>query len=361
MELSFSMQADCNIWYSIVMKIGIVGFPGSGKTTLFNALTGQDAPTGYGGGKVNLGVIKVPDPRVERLAEIDEPERISFAEVTFADVPGGRGAHTLDPQTLGRIREMDALVQVVRGFDGGLGPPEPAEELTSFAAELILGDMQVVEKRVERLKKDLSDSRQLALLERVTAHLEQERTLRDMELTPEELSSIHGFTFLSLKPLMVVLNQPEGEPADRLPDDLRSTSVGRGLRVMPLCGPIEAEIAVLDPEDQPAFLADLGLDQPASARFISEAFALLDLITFLTGGSDECRAWPIRRGSSAIEAAGTVHSDMARGFIRAEVIAFEDMDRLGSEAACRDAGKLRVEGRDYMVADGDIFNFRFNV
>jgi GTP-binding protein YchF len=343
------------------MKIGIVGFAGSGKTTLFNALTGQDAPTGYGGGKVNLGVIKVPEPRVDRLAELDDPRKTTYAEITFADVPGGRGANTLDPQTLGRIREMDALVQVVRGFDGGLGASDPVGELTSFEAELILADMQVAEKRIERLKKDLSDPRQLALLERISSHLEQELPLWNMELSPEEVASIQGFAFLSQKPLLVVLSQPEGSPADQLPEELRGTCEQRGLRVMPLCGPIEAEIAALDPEDQFAFLADLGLDQPASARFIREAFALLDLIVFLTGGDDECRAWPIRRGSTAVQAAASVHSDIARGFIRAEVIAFEDLDRLGSEAACREAGKLRVEGRDYVMRDGDVCYFRFNV
>lgn len=343
------------------MKIGIVGFAGSGKTTLFNALTGQDAPTGFGGGKVNLGVIKVPEPRVERLAEIDRPRKVTLAEITFADVPGGRGANHLDPQTLGRIREMDALVQVVRGFDEGLGPPDPAGELAAFQAELILGDMQVTDKRLERLRKDHSDPRQLALLERLYADLEQELALRDLELADEEQRSLAGFAFLSLKPLLVVLSLPEGEGADRLPDGLREACAGRGLPVMSLCGPIEAEIARLDPEDQHAFLADLGLEHPASARFIREAFSLLDLITFLTGGAEECRAWPIRRGSTAVEAAGSVHSDMARGFIRAEVVAFEDLDRLGSEAACRDAGKLRVEGRDYVVQDGDILRIRFNV
>jgi GTP-binding protein YchF len=343
------------------MKIGIVGFAGSGKTTLFNALTGQEAPTGYGGGKVNLGVIKVPDHRVERLAEIDAPKKITFPEITFADVPGGRGATSLDAQTLGRIREMDTLVQVVRGFDGGHGAPDPVAELTSFAAELMLADMQVTEKRIERLRKDRSDARQLALLERCLAQLEKELPLRELELADEERAALSGFTFLSLKPLMVVLSRPEDEATQPVDPALTAAAAERGLEVLPLCGAIEAEIAGLDPADQREFLADLGLEEPAADRFVKAAFSLLDLIVFLTHGADECRAWPLRRGSTALDAAGTVHSDLARGFIRAEVIRFEDFDRLGSEAACRDAGKLRIEGRDYIVQDGDICHIRFNV
>ncbi len=343
------------------MKIGIVGFPGSGKTALFNALTGHEAPVGYGESKVNLGMIKVPDRRVERLAEIDDPRKTTFAEITFADVPGGRGEQSLDPRTLGRIREMDALVQVLRGFDGGFGEPDPAGELESFETELILSDMQVAEKRVERLRKDRSDPRQLELLERCLEQLGDSACLRDLDLCDDALSPLSGFAFLTLKPLLVVLSQPEDEAGRPPPEDLARAAERRGLAVMPLCGQIEAEIAALDPEDQQAFLADLGLTEPASQRFIRRAYELLDLISFLTRGPDECRAWPLRRGSSALEAAGQVHSDIARGFIRAEVIAFEDFDRLGSEAACRQAGVLRVEGRDYVVRDGDICNFRFNV
>jgi GTP-binding protein YchF len=343
------------------MKIGIVGFAGSGKTTLFNALTGQDAPTGFGGGKVNLGVIKVPDRRVDRLAELDDPRKITYPEITFADVPGGRGASSLDSQTLGRIREMDTLVQVLRGFEGGLGEPAPVAELTSFAAELMLADMQVVERRIERLAKDRSDPRQLALLERCLVQLEAERPLRELELGPEERASLSGFTFLSLKPLMVVLSRPEEDAAAPTDPALTALAAERGHELLALCGAIEAEIAGLDPADQAEFLADLGLEEPAADRFVRAAFSLLDLIAFLTHGPDECRAWPLRRGSTALDAAGVVHSDIARGFIRAEVIRFEDFDELGSEAACRDAGKLRVEGRDYVVDDGDICHFRFNV
>jgi GTP-binding protein YchF len=342
------------------MKIGICGFAGSGKTTLFNALTGQNAPVGFGGGKVNLGTIKVPDRRVDALAEIDDPRKTTYAEMLFADVPGGRGTASLDPQTLGRIREMDALVQVVRGFDEGQGTPDPLGELAAFETELILSDMQICEKRLERLRKDLSDPRTVAVLERCLAQFEAERPLRSLELGPEDRGLLSGFAFLSIKPLLVVLSQPDGAPPGAA-GPLEAAATERGLSLMPLCGPIEAEIAALDPADQAEFLADLGLDEPASARFIRRAFGMLDLISFLTRGPDECRAWPLERGSNAVEAARQIHSDIARGFIRAEVIRFEDFVRLRTEAACRDAGLFRVEGKQYVVQDGDICHFRFNV
>lgn len=343
------------------MKIGIVGFPGSGKTTLFNALTGQDAPTGPGGNKINLGAIKVPDPRVDRLAELFNPRKTTYVEIAFADVPGGRGAAGLDPQTMGRIREMDALVQVVRGFDDGGGEVDPAGEIRSFEAELLLGDMQIAEKRIERLQKDRSDPRQLKLLELCLEKMEQETPLRKVELSNEEWACLSGFAFLSRKPLLIALNTGEENAAAPLPEGVAVVAKERELEVMSLSGPIEAEIAALDPEDQPAFLADLGLKEPAIGRFIKAAFSMLNLISFLTCGPDECRGWSLRNGSTALDAAGEIHSDIARGFIRAEVIAFEDMDKLRTEAACKDAGKLRIEGRDYLVKDGDICHFRFNI
>jgi ribosome-binding ATPase len=343
------------------MKIGIVGFSGSGKTTLFNALTGQNAPTGYGGGKVNLGAIKVPDRRVDRLAEIDDPKKTTYAEISLADVPGGRGGSSLDPQTLSRLREMEAFVQVVRGFDAGEGAPDPAREVREFEAELILSDMQVAEKRAERLRKDRSDMRQLALIEKCLERLGEEKPLRSLGLSEDDAAILVGFAFLSLTPLMVVLSLPEGASSGDVPAPLAAVAAEKGLTVMALCGAMEAEIAALAPEDQRDFLAELGQTEPASARFARAAFAMLDLITFLTHGPDECRAWPVRRGSNAVEAARAIHSDLARGFIRAEVIAFDDFDKLGTEAACRDAGKFRIEGRDYVVKDGDICHIRFNV
>ncbi|MBN2341302.1 MAG: redox-regulated ATPase YchF [Deltaproteobacteria bacterium] len=342
------------------MKIGIVGFSGSGKTTLFNALTGQDIPVGFGN-KVNLGTIKVPDARIDRLVEIDNPKKITFTEIIFADVPGGKGSTSLDTQTLGKIREMDALAQVVRGFDEGAGTPEPVNEILGFESELILSDMSVIEKRLERLRKDRSDMKLLDVLERCGAHIESEQPLRTLELTELEKKSLSGFTFLSLKPIMFVLSLPEGADATTLPADVQKLADERNLAIVPICTAIEAEIASLDRDDQIEFLKDLGLEEPASARFIKTAYSLLNLITFLTHGPDECRAWSIRKGSNAQEAAGAIHSDLARGFIRAEVISFADFNKYGSEAACRDNGAFRIEGKEYIVQDGDICHIRFNV
>jgi GTP-binding protein YchF len=343
------------------MKIGIVGFPSSGKTTLFNALTGQNAPTGFGSSRVNLGSIKIPDRRVDRLAELANPRKLTYAEATFADVPGGRGKENLDPQTIGRIREMDALVQVLRGFDDGTGMVNPLAELTSFEAELVLSDMQIIEKRLEKLRKDHSNPGFTKLLERCLEHLNAEKPLRDHDFSAEDLKALSGFALLTLKPLMFVLSRPEAEAASPMPPQLVDAAHARSLELISLCGAVEAEIATLSPEDQLEFLGALGLEEPASARFLRAAFAMLDLISFLTHGPDECRAWPIRRGSTAVVAASAIHSDIARGFIRAEVVKFEDMDRLESESACKEVGKFRVEGRDYVVQDGDICHFRFNV
>ncbi|MBU1429581.1 YchF family ATPase, partial [Myxococcota bacterium] len=340
------------------MKIGIVGFAGSGKTTLFNALTGQDQPTGFGGGKVNLGRISVPDARLERLVELNNPRSTVYAEITFADVPGGRGEQSLDPQTLGRIREMDALAQVLRGFDEGMGDPEPDVELASFEAELLLADLQVLEKRIARLKKDRSDPNLLGLLERCQAWLESDQPLRGMALSEPELASITPYAFLTLKPRLLVLNLGEDQ-APEAPEALTKAAEALGLELLTMRTAMEAEIAALEPEDQAEFLAEMGLEAPAADRFIRSAYGLLNLITFFTQGADECRAWPLRRDSNAVLAAGVIHSDIARGFIRAEVVTFDDMDRFGTEAKVKEVGRFRVEGRDYIVQDGDICHFRF--
>jgi GTP-binding protein YchF len=349
------------------VKVGLTGFSGAGKTTVFNALTGLHARTGgHGDGKPNLGVIKVPDARIDRLAEIWSPRKTTYAEMSFVDFPPPRSAPqrraVLDAETIAQLRDADALVEVVRGFPDLAGAAAtPAADLEAFGAELVLADLAVVEKRIERLKKEKGNERERALLDRITPVLEAGTPLRTLGLSAEERAQLAGFAFLSLRPLLVVLNVPEADVAAALPADVRARAEAEGAEALVLSAQVEAEVAELEPADRAAFLADLGLAESARDRFIRASYALLDLISFLTAGEDECRAWPIRRGTTALKAAGKIHSDIERGFIRAEVVAFEDFVRLGSEAKCREAGKLRLEGKDYVVQDGDIVHFRFAV
>jgi hypothetical protein len=347
------------------MKVGIVGFRGAGKTTIFNALTGLRAQVGGYGDvtRPNLGVIKVPDERILALAEIHHPKKITYAEISFVDVPGrGEERAALDPATLVQMRDVDALAQVVAAFDDPTGErPSPLAQLENFAAELILADLAIVEKRLERLKKEKGKEREQKLLERCHAHLAAEQPLRTFTMTPEDVGALAGFNLLSRMPLLVLLNVDESAIGTAPPPAIAAWTAERGLELAQVPGRTEMELAELDEPDRAAFLADLGITEPAKNQFIRGAYALLDLISFLTAGEDECRAWPIRRGTSAVKAAGKIHSDIERGFIRAEVVAFNDFMQYRSEARCREAGKLRLEGKEYVVADGDIIHFRFNV
>jgi len=348
------------------MKVGIVGFSGAGKTTIFNALTGLQAEVGPHGrrGKANLGVISVPDPRVEALARIYQPKRVVFAKVEFVDLiaPAQNGS-SLAAEAIAPMREADALVQVVRGFANPAlaGEAEPAGELRAFADELILTDLVQIEKRLERLKKEGKKGREPELLQRCRAQLEAGLPLRRLELSDEDRRLIGGFRFLSQKPFLALLNSAEPLANEAVDPDFVQAATADQLDWLTICGLEEMEIAQLDAEAQLEFLRDLGLEEPASHRFIRAAYSLLELISFLTAGADECRAWPIKRGTTALKAAGKIHSDIERGFIRAEVVAFDDFIALGSEARCREAGKLRLEGKNYPVRDGDIIHFRFNV
>jgi len=345
------------------VKIGLVGLPGSGKSTVFGALTGIAVETGYAakGEKGHLGVVKVPDPRVDALSKLYNPKKTTYAETSFSDLGGGTG-EGLDRSVLNQMRNVDALCQVLRGFPSDAGDaPDPLGELRDLEMETILADLEIVEQRAERLRRDRSNPRELELLERVQAALEAETPVRRLELVAEEKKMLSPYALLSQKPLLLVLNVPEEEAASEPPADLTHEAKRRDLGLVQLSAKVEMDIAQMSVDEQQEFLEAVGLSEPAVDRFIREAYALLDLISMLTSGEDECRAWPIPRNTPAPAAAGKIHSDIERGFIRAEVIHWSDLVELGSEARCRDAGKLRVEGKSYVVQDGDVVNFRFNV
>ena len=345
------------------MKIGLVGFPGSGKTTVFGALTGLEVETGFAArkDKANIGTVKVPDPRVDALAALYDPKKRTYAEITFTDLAAGTG-EGLDRSVLNQMRNLDALCQVVRAFPDAAGEAgQPLREITDLETETILADLEILEQRVARLSKDRSNPRELALLERLQGELEAERPLRAVEIAEEDLRTIAGYAFLTLKPLLLVLNVSEDSAAEPPAEELRKAAEERGLGLVVLSAQVEMDIAQLDAAEQQEFVTSLGLDEPASHRFIRGAYELIDLISMLTAGPDECRAWPVARGTAAPRAAGKIHSDIERGFIRAEVVRYTDLVELGSESKCRDAGKLRVEGKDYVIQDGDVVNFRFNV
>ncbi len=345
------------------MKIGLVGFADSGKTTVFGALTGLTVATGYAArrDKANVGVVKVPDARVDALTKLYQPKKKTYAEIVFTDLAAGSGPG-IERAVLNAMRNLDALCQVVRAFPDAAGEaPDPLDELTGLETETILADLEVVEQRVERLRRDRSDARELALLERLQGALESETPLRQLGLSEADLRTVSGYAFLTLKPLLLVLNVPEGDVAAPAPAEFSAAAEKRGLGLTVLSAAVEMEIAQLPDAEQAEFATSLGLDEPARNRFIRAAFELIDLVSMLTTGPDECRAWPLARGTRAPRPAGKIHSDIERGFIRAEVVRWEDLIELGSEARCREAGKLRVEGKDYIVSDGDVVNFRFNV
>ncbi len=348
------------------MKVGLVGFAGSGKTTLFNAVTGASAGVGAGTrAQANLGSIRVPDRRVDLLAAVYRPKKTTYAEVSFVDVAGPEGARQtgLDPTLVGEMRSVDALVHVVRAFDNPAlsRGADPARDLIDFDTEAILTDQIQIESKLEKLRKEGKKTRERELLEALHAHLDAGDPLRTRVTTEQELASISGFAFLSIKPCLAVVSQPDECAAEPPPERLVRAARARGIEVLSMAGRAEAEIAQLEAGEQGDFLADLGLEGSSRARFVAAVYRHLDLISFLTRNAEDCRAWPVPRGTVARRAAGKVHSDIERGFIRAEVIAFDDFEGLGSDSACRDAGVMRVEGKDYVVADGDLIHFRFNV
>ena len=344
------------------MKIGLIGHRGAGKTTIFNMLTGLQAQVGGFGGKeeVHLGVIKVPDPRIDKLSAIFKPKKTTYAEIRFTDFPTSQAEEDLKSNAalVLQMREVDAITLVLRDFDADANP---LKELNGLLTEMILTDLTVVENRRGRLKKEKARPQEEALLERCAAALENEESLRNLEFTADEESLASGFGFLSRKPLLVIFNRSEVNATVPLESAFREELTRRGLQGLALAGKVEMEIAQLDESDRAAFLQEIGIQEPARERFIRASYALLDLISFFTSGEDEVRAWTIAQGTVARKAAGRIHSDIERGFIRAEVVAYEDFIVYGSDAKCKEAGKLRLEGKEYLVKDGDIIHFRFAV
>ncbi len=348
------------------MKVGLVGFARAGKTTIFNALTGLSAEVGGFEKKreAAIAVVKVPDPRIDALAEIVHPERNKYAEVIFLDFPPPEERKSgLETEALVQMREVEALAQVVRAFDDPLSSTstDPLRELRDFHTELVLADMAVIEKRLERLKKEKGKEREKELLEKCQKILEEEKPLRNVSFLPEEQLLLSGFAFLSQKPLLIVYNVAEDALKEPLPANVAEYAKTENLLVISICGKVEMDIAQLEEEERGVFLADLGLTDSAKDRFIQQAYALLNLMSFFTAGPMEARAWTITRGMTAVKAAGKIHSDIERGFIRAEVIAYDDYLRYRGEAGCRDAGKMRLEGKEYVMQDGDVVHFRFKV
>ena len=346
------------------MKVGLVGFAGSGKTTVFNTLTGLHVPIGFGG-DVHLGTVKVPDERIDALSRIFKPKKTTYAEIVFSDIPGEHGAESkgLSRKALERIREQDVLCLVLRAFSNPAleRPPDPVADLQAFLTECLLADLAIVERRIDRGRKEKLDPTEIGVFQKMKETLEQELPIRS--IPPQSLNRdlLRGYGLLTDRPLLVALNQSEEDAAKPMPAAIQRTLETQHAAGMVLSASVEAEIAAMDTPDQAAFLADLGVSEPALSRFIRTAYALLDLISFFTVGEDEVRAWPIRRGTRARQAAGRIHSDLERGFIRAEVTPYEQFMKYGSEHAVRDAGHLKLEGKDYVVADGDILSIRFNV
>lgn len=351
------------------MQIGIIGVKFTGKTTLFNVITGAGLPTGQGGVEPHLAVGKVPDPRLDRLTEMFNPKRKVHATIEWVDIPGFQSGAAADggreaTRFLEHGRKVDALAQVIRCFDGGYGTPDPAREYETMALELALADLQIVENRLERLAKDKARMGKVAnpleppMMERFREQLENDRPLRDLELNVDEVKLSSGYAFLTLKPMIVVLNHEEdAEP----PAEVIAAAQAAGAETVALCASVEEELAELDAADAAEFLADLGIAEPALYQMIRASYGALDLQSFFTVGEDECRAWAVRKGSFAPVAAGVIHSDLQRGFIRAEVTPYDELIAAGSMAAAKQANKVRLEGKGYVVQDGDILEIRFSV
>jgi GTP-binding protein YchF len=363
------------------MKIGITGLANSGKTTVFNALTGMGVETtvyATTGGEPNMGVVKVPDIRVDKLTEIFNPKKTANSTVQYIDYVGlTKGDMKQNRSVFEFVKDADALVHVVRAFaDDAVVHPlskvDPVGDVSTVETEMLFGDMELVEKRLEGMElskkkgKKVDEEEKKALLKCKEA-LESEKPLRDVEFTEQERSAMRHLQFMTMKPEVVAVNISEDDLNTPRAEELKKAvegfyGEGSSVTVITLSGKIEMDIAEMPVEDRGAFLQDLGIDEPALDRLIRVCYENVGLISFFTVGEDEVKAWAIRRGIDAVNAAGKIHSDIQRGFIRAEVIGYDEfIANNGSMTECKDKGLLRLEGKTYGVRDGDIINFRFNV
>ncbi len=358
------------------MRLGIIGLPNSGKTTIFNALTRSSRPTGAASGKLEVftAVVSVPDPRIDQLSALYKPKKTIYATITYTDIAGlerGIGKEGISGEWRNQLQQVEGLIHVVRAFEDESVPhPEvtvdPLRDLTTVDTEFILSDLVTIERRLERLAEERRKGKpsnpatfaaELETLSRFKVHLDELKPLRALELTAEERRLVRGYGLLSLKPMLVIFNS-----GDRLYDVGQAQAhLTPNMRMIALQGKIEAEIAQLEGEDQRMFLQEYGILEPGAQRAIHESYRLLHIQSFFTVGPDEVRAWTIPVGATAQEAAGVIHSDLARGFIRAEVIACADLLALGSEAEVKKQGKMRLEGKEYIVKDGDVLHVRANV
>jgi hypothetical protein len=340
------------------MQLAFCGLPGGGKSTIFSALSGRRLSGEHARGEASQAILPVPDPRLDKLAAMYNPKKLTYAQVVFVDPPAPP-AKADDPTTRlpQELRQADGLVEVVRNFDVGMGAPDPAGDYRAFGDELILNDLITVERRLERIAAERQrgrdvDKEEVGLLEKALEMLNAETPLRtDGELAGHP--KLRGFGLLSAKPLIVVANNAE--------DDPDAPDLGDGLTPVVVRAAIEAELAELDQEEREAFMADLGLSDSALDRLITAGYQALDLISFFTVGEDEVRAWTIKRGTPAVEAAGVIHSDLQKGFIRAEVTAYQDLLDQGSESAVKKAGLMKLVGKEHIVSDAEIMHVRFNV
>ena len=366
------------------MQIAIVGLAGSGKTTVFNTLTRGHAETGgFGGVTLNVGVVKVPDPRLETLAGIFKPRKIVQADVTYVDLPappasseGHIGTEELPADHLGRLRDSDALLHVARAFDDPANPHpdgsvDPVRDVERLDLEFLMADLAMTERRIERLKTSArhgtpaereAAEREDVVLRRIQTGLEAGKPIRDLGLDADDEKAIRGFRFLTQKPVLLLLNIGESDipRARALVDRVAGGYEHHHALVAALSAKIEMELGELEPDEAAVFMEELGIAESGLDRVIALSYQLLGLVSFLTAGPDEVRAWPIPEGSTAVDAAGAIHTDLARGFIRAETVHYDDLVSLGSMAEARKAGRLRSEGKTYRVRDGDVLEILFS-